>query len=930
MSTTKHDTRMAALWNSSLMNGSNVHYVEALYERYLSAPSDVPEEWRRYFDALGHDSSSKGDVALSMIREQFRQQTNAPSSSHSARAAAPSTRDIALRATALCDAYRRYGHQCSALDPLKRQERPRPQALDEAAFTPDELAAISPEHGITLQALRERLTHIYCSTVGAEFMTLDNLQQRQWMQERVEARLDQTVSSQQRQRIVQQLIAADGFEQFLANRYPGAKRFGLEGCESLLPLLHTLITQAAADQVNTIVLGMAHRGRLNVMANVLGRPVRALLAEFEGDHAPHSGSGDVKYHMGYDAHVDTAYGAMHLSLLPNPSHLEIVAPVVEGAVRAHQCIQQDAARRRVVPVIMHGDAAFAGQGVVMETFQLSRARAFETGGTVHIVVNNQVGFTTSRKEDARSTPYCTDIARMLQIPVLHINADDPEAVVWAAQTAIAFRQAFGEDIVIDLVGFRRRGHNEADEPSGTQPLMYAQIKQHPGICTRYAEALMNDGLLTHSQFKQAREDYRSRIEQGDGLVDLADAPRAKADVAHPVMKTYETACSVQQLSELAQRLNTLPDTMVLQRQVARVYADRLRMAEGTLPANWGFAELLAYASVLDAGHGVRLVGQDSGRGTFSHRHAVVHDQKAGTSWVPLQHMAPVQPSMELFDSLLSEEAVMAFEYGYSVASPQTLVLWEAQFGDFANGAQVVIDQFIASGETKWGQRSALTLLLPHGFEGQGPEHSSARLERFLQLCAEHNMRVCTPTTPAQMYHLLRCQALSGVRKPLVVMQPKSLLRHREAVSSLAALAEGGFERVIGETQALAPEQVQRIVLTSGKVYYDLTAYRAEYERTDTAIIRLEELYPFPTAALVTAMDAFPQASSVVWCQEEPLNQGGWQYMRDELQHALDGSALTHACRIEPVGRPVAAAPACGDPRVHARQQQAVITAAFGD
>lgn len=930
MSTTKHDTRMAALWNSSLMNGSNVHYVEALYERYLSAPSDVPEEWRRYFDALGHDSSRQNDVALSMIREQFRHQTQTSQPARTASAAGVSTRDIKHYAEALCDAYRRYGHQCATLDPLKRHERPHPPALDGLALSPEVLATTSPEHGMTLQALRERMTRAYCDTVGAEFMTLDNAQQRQWIQARVEARCDQTITGSQRQQIVQQLIAADGFEHFLANRFPGAKRFGLEGCEALLPLLHALITHAASTQVNTMVLGMAHRGRLNVMANVLGRPMRALLDEFDGCHAPHTGSGDVKYHMGYDAHVPTLHGAMHLSLLPNPSHLEIVAPVVEGAVRAHQSLQQDTARRRVVPVIMHGDAAFAGQGVVMETFQLSRTRAFKTGGTVHVVINNQVGFTTSREDDARSTPYCTDIARMMQIPVIHVNADDPEAVVWAAQTAMAFRQTFGEDIVIDLVGFRRRGHNEADEPSGTQPLMYAHIKQHPGTCARYADALIGDGVLSNVALERYREEYRQRLEQGGCLVDGAEVVSAAPLAAANAPRTFEAAYSLAQLTDLALRLNTLPEQMSVQRQVARVYEERLRMTHAEVPVNWGFAELLAYASVLEAGHPVRLVGQDSGRGTFSHRHAVVHDQKTGTSWMPLQHLAPSQPAMELFDSLLSEEAAMAFEYGYSVTAPQTLVLWEAQFGDFANGAQVVIDQFIASGETKWKQRSALTLLLPHGFEGQGPEHSSARLERFLQLCAEHNMCVCMPTTPAQMYHLLRRQVLSGVRKPLVVMQPKSLLRHREAVSSLAALADGSFERVIGETQALAPEQVQRIVLTSGKVYYDLTAYRAEHERTDTAIVRLEELYPFPAAALVTAMDAFPQACDVVWCQEEPLNQGGWQHLRDELQGALEGSALMHAHIVCPVARPAAAAPACGDPHEHAKQQQALIAAAFGD
>lgn len=922
MSTTKRTSRMKALWNSSLINGSNVHYVEALYERYLANPADVPEEWRHYFDTLGGNTAQR-DVTLSMIREQFRRQSQSTASSGVDHAERPfAKRDYTLLEAQLCDAYRRDGHHFASLNPLAISH----VALDQMpmAFSCPSHARerMSPNHGMTLGALQQRLQAAYCGTVGAEFMTIDDEAKRRWIQKRVESRLDQPLSVSEQRQVLDHLMAAEGLEQFLANRFPGAKRFGLEGCESLMPLLHALIAAGAQHHIKSAVLGMAHRGRLNVMVNLLGKPVSDLIDEFEGRYPAREGSGDVKYHMGREATVKTEYGDVALSLLPNPSHLEIVAPVVTGVVRAQQARLPKNDRRHVVPVVMHGDAAFAAQGVVMETFQLSRARAFETGGTLHIVINNQVGFTTSHPEDARSTPYCTDIARMMQIPVLHVNADDPDAVVWAARTAVVYRQTFGDDIIIDLIGFRRRGHNEADEPSGTQPLMYAQIRQHPGVCTYYAQHCVAAGVLSKSDVQRRQAELRDALEQGESLsISEATSPTPAHSVSVP-------ACSQEALRDLALRLNTAPEHFSLQRQVARVYEERRQMAQDELPVNWGFAELLAYATLIETGCAVRLVGQDSGRGTFSHRHAVLHDQATGERWTPLQHLSVPQPLAEVYDSLLSEEAVMAFEYGYAVASPNTLVLWEAQFGDFANGAQVVIDQFLASAATKWGQTCGLTLLLPHGFEGQGPEHSSARLERFLQLCAEDNMRVCTPTTPAQMYHLLRHQAADTRRRPLILMQPKSLLRHRSAVSSCADLASGHFQPVLQDSAT--PSKVRRIIVTSGKVYYDLNTFRQTEARHDTALIRLETLYPFPDEALSTALAAFSEASTVVWCQEEPMNQGAWSHIRDALQDVVDRSLPGSTRPVRAMARPPAAAPACGDAAEHARQQTALVKAAFDD
>lgn len=919
MKQTQKNSRMAALWRSSHMNGANAHYVEQLFERYLDAPDSIPEQWRTYFDTLVEDS--KQQVPLSSIRERFRGQSSPRQLRMSSRSANVHEQQLTMRVQAWIDAWRRHGHRQAQLDPLNADSSAELALLEPSFYeiTPADLALDIdtqmlnlPSHlpaRMTLTALQHWLTDTYAGTFAVE-MPLDDPDARKWWLSHIEApRSEPTIEEQQW--LLERLTAADGFERYLAGRYPGAKRFGLEGCDALIPLVDALVHEAAGTMTH-VMMGMAHRGRLNVLVNVLGKPAAAVVDEFEG-RAPQTGiSGDVKYHLGYCHQRRLANATLTCELVPNPSHLEIVTPVLQGAVRA----RQDQEGAKVLPIAMHGDAAFAAQGVVMESLQMSRTRAFGIGGTIHIVINNQIGFTTSRADDARSARYCTDVAHMLGLPVLHVNADDPEAVLRAARLAFAWHQHAHQDVVIDLIGYRRRGHNEADEPSGTQPLMYARIRQQPTAQQRYAEHLVARGALSTEQARQLSDDYRIWLDNASASQD--DMPTASAAQTGPVL----TAAA---LVAAGQHAFDVPAHVSLQRQVERVYVDRQRMLSEALPFNWGAAELLAYASLLIAGHPVRLIGQDSGRGTFSHRHAVLHDQQTDEAWIPLQHLDADQAPCVIHDSLLSEEAVLAFEYGYAVAAPQALVLWEAQFGDFANGAQVVIDQFIAAGEAKWGQQCGLVLLLPHGYEGQGPEHSSARPERFLQLCAEDNMCVCAPTTPAQMFHLLRRQALCSDAKPLIVMQPKSLLRHRQAVSSLENLVQDDFQTVLADNSC-ASADVTRVVLSAGKIYYELLAERDTLEKRDTALVRIEQLYPFPVDAVATLLAQYPALTTLVWCQEEPRNQGYWQGIRDALDDVVD--RLNGRVVLRYAGRKAAAAPATGSAHQHGVEQQAVLNAAF--
>ncbi|MEY4516536.1 MAG: hypothetical protein RL180_882 [Pseudomonadota bacterium] len=922
------------------LSAENAAYIEQLYEHYLTAPDSVGDEWRTYFDQY-----PKGDQPHSNVREQFlllaRNSTRVQPMLQSSVSSEHERRQVGVMQ--LIAAYRNRGHQKAKLDPLGLALREHVPDLDLAAhglsrsdldtvFQTGNLAIGKAE--ATLGEMVTAMDSIYCNAIGAEYMHIVDTKEKRWIQQRLEgARGLPSFSRECRLGVLERLTAAEGLEKFLGSKFVGAKRFGLEGGESFIPMVNEMIQRAGGVGTREVVIGMAHRGRLNLLVNILGKNPADLFGEFEGKTFNKKGSGDVKYHQGFSSNVMTPGGEVHLALAFNPSHLEIVSPVVEGSVRARQ-IRRDDDGQQVLPIIVHGDAAFAGQGVVMETFQMSQTRGYTTGGTMHIVINNQVGFTTSNPEDARSTEYCTDVAKMVQCPIFHVNGDDPEAVLFITQVALDYRMQFKKDVVIDLFCYRRRGHNEADEPSATQPLMYQIINKLPTTRTLYADKLVSSQVLSRGDADAMVEEYREALEKGEHVANaLVLQPNTNLHVdwspylGHDLVDDWATGVPVERLKFLAERLRALPDGFVMQRQVGKVIDDRLKMQQGELPLNWGAAETLAYASLLDEDYLVRLTGQDIGRGTFSHRHVILHSQTDGARYAPLEHLKPDQPWCALYDSLLSEEAVLAFEYGYATTIPKALVVWEAQFGDFVNGAQVVIDQFICSGETKWERVCGLTMLLPHGFEGQGPEHSSARLERFLQLCAEANMQVCTPTTPAQIFHVLRRQAVRPLRKPLIIMSPKSLLRHKLAVSDLSDLVDGRFQTVISEVDTLDAQAVDRVVLCGGKVYYDLLEKRRELGLNNVALVRVEQLYPYPETRIREELARYPNTKHIAWCQEEPQNQGAWSFIAPLLYpvayavHA--GVPVTYA------GRPAAAAPACGSPYLHARQQTALIASALG-
>ncbi|CAM3313459.1 MULTISPECIES: 2-oxoglutarate dehydrogenase E1 component [Pseudomonas] len=936
---------MQRMWNSSTLDGGNAAYVEELYELYLHDPNAVPEEWRTYFQKLPSDGNAATDVSHAAIRDHFvllakNQRRAQPVSAGSVSSEHEKKQVEVLR---LIQAYRMRGHQAAQLDPLGLWQRSAPADLSinhygltnadlDTTFRAGDLFIGKEE--ASLREIHEALQQTYCRTIGAEFTHITDSEQRHWFQHRLEGvRGRPVLSADVRGHLLERVTAAEGLEKYLGTKYPGTKRFGLEGGESLIPMLDELIQRSGSYGTKEVVIGMAHRGRLNVLVNTFGKNPRELFDEFEGKKKVELGSGDVKYHQGFSSNVMTTGGEVHLAMAFNPSHLEIVSPVVEGSVRARQDRRNDATGEKVLPISIHGDAAFAGQGVVLETFQMSQTRGFKTGGTVHIVINNQVGFTISNPLDARSTEYATDVAKMIQAPILHVNGDDPEAVLFVTQLAIDYRMQFKRDVVIDLVCYRRRGHNEADEPSGTQPLMYQQISKQRTTRELYAESLTKAGVLDEARVQAKIDEYRNALDNGLHVVkSLVKEPNKELFVdwrpylGHAWTARHDTSFDLKTLQELSAKLLEIPDGFVVQRQVAKIYEDRQKMQAGGLPINWGYAETMAYATLAFEGHPIRMTGQDIGRGTFSHRHAVLHNQKDASTYVPLQHLYEGQPRFDLYDSFLSEEAVLAFEYGYSTTTPNALVIWEAQFGDFANGAQVVIDQFITSGEHKWGRLCGLTMLLPHGYEGQGPEHSSARLERYLQLCAEHNIQVCVPTTPAQIYHLLRRQVIRPLRKPLVVLTPKSLLRHKLAISTLEDLADGSFQTVISEIDTLDAAKVTRLILCSGKVYYDLLEKRRAEGREDIAIVRIEQLYPFPEDDLMEAIAPYTNLTHVVWCQEEPMNQGAWY----SSQHHLRRSIGNHnkALGLEYAGRDASAAPACGYASMHAEQQEKLLQDAF--
>lgn len=929
------DSVMQQLQATSYLGGGNASYLEQLYEQYLQNPQQVDSMWRDYFASI---SSPGQDVSYDNIRNYFQQLAKQPI----AQAAMATSCDIEherkqVKVFKLIEAYRYYGHYRAQLDPLGRTKPPNIQSLELVHYgltTADLDTSFSMNgfFGVQQAPLHEIYTLVkqtYCGTIGIEYKHIADQEQMDWIQKRIESIHGQPkLSKEQKINILQHLTEAEGLERYLGAKYVGQTRFSVEGGDSLIPLLDEFVLGAAEQEVKELIIGMGHRGRLNVLVNLLGKSPADLFQEFEGKYRE-EGSGDVKYHMGFSSNIKSVAGFIHVVLAFNPSHLEIVDPVVEGSVRSRQDRRNDQGQDQVVPVLLHGDAAFAGQGVVMETFSLSQAPGYLTGGTLHVVVNNQIGFTTSNPKDARSSWYCTDVAKMVEAPIIHVNGDDPEAVVFAARLALDYRTKFKRDVVIDLVCYRRHGHNEGDEPAATQPLMYRRIKQLPTVRKLYADKLIAEGVVTQDEVDALVEQYRQLLDKGQNTVITAADDHDQYAVDWKMYQgqdwtaAYDTKVPLEKLKDFAHRIETLPSDFILQPQVSKMLEDRRKMTAGELPLNWGYAETLAYATLLNAGIPIRISGEDSRRGTFAHRHAVLHDYEKGTCYIPLEHIAPDQGKFTIIDSILSEEAVLGFEYGYASADPNTFVIWEAQYGDFVNGAQVVIDQFISSGEQKWGLLCGLTMFLPHGYEGAGPEHSSARPERMLQLCAEHNMQVCIPTTPAQIFHLLRRQMLRPYRKPLIVMTPKSLLRHKLATSSLTELAEGAFQVAIPEIDDIKPAQVRRVVLCSGKVFYDLLEQRRTRQLNDIAIIRIEQLYPFPENELIDELQRYKKVKEVVWCQEEPKNQGAWYATHHHLTACLaKGQTLSY------IGREASASPAAGSKTLHQEQQKKLVDEAL--
>lgn len=935
---------MQSMRASSALFGANAAFVEALYETYLQDRSAVPQEWHEYFNDLQTSLQGAPDVAHSPIQRAFEALPKVAAVQLISPEADLERKQV--KVLQLINAHRFLGVRIANLDPLARHAKPVVAELDPAYYELNaadldstfDTGSLVGGARMTLREILKLLRQTYCESIGAEYMYISDVAQKRWIQQRLESvRGVAGYDAAQRKRILERITAAETLERYLHTKYVGQKRFSLEGGETVIPLLDHLLQRCGGQGVEEAVIGMAHRGRLNVLVNILGKQPSMLFAEFEGIHAEHLTSGDVKYHQGFSADIATPRGELHVVLAFNPSHLEIVNPVVEGSVRARQHRLKDYAGAKVLPILIHGDASFAGQGVVMETLAMSQLRGFRTGGTVHIIINNQIGFTASDSRDTRSSSYCSDVAKMIDAPIFHVNGDDPDAVMLITEIALDYRMRFNRDVVIDMVCFRKLGHNEQDEPLVTQPFMYRYIRKHPGTRAVYAERLAQEGAIKAEEAEQMIARYRQAMDEGRNSIEPAllvksnkvttDWTAFKGDIRWYM--PVQTGVPVARLKNLAAQLSAIPEGFVLQSRVQKIVDDRAAMAQGELSLDWGMAENLAYATLLTEGYPVRLCGQDSQRGTFFHRHATWHDQNR-TVWhegayTPLQHLTPEQANFTVIDSYLSEEAVLGFEYGYATARPNSLVLWEAQFGDFANGAQVVIDQFIASGEVKWGRLCGLVMLLPHGYEGQGAEHSSGRIERYLQLCADHNIQVCIPSSAAQMFHLLRRQMLRPYRKPLIVFTPKSLLRSKDAASPLSEFSHGEFQNVIAEVDALDSRHVRRIIACSGKLYYELLAARRSKGITDMAIIRLEQLYPFPHMDFAKQVENYPNASEFVWAQEEPGNQGAWH----RIQHYFLRN-LRKGMRLDYALRPSSAAPAAGYLAVHQEQQKAVVEAAFRD
>ena len=924
MSDTKPDDQI----DISYLNGANAAYLDDLFQQYQDDPNSVSEHWQHVFKTLPELEAANGNGSALVVtgsrdwvKSAFYKQA---------------------QVIQMIDNYRRMGHLVADIDPLGTMQRINPEelSLEQYGLSEADMESVFDAGNLSQggrKSLREILSYTkkaYCESIGYEYRYIADAEQREWLRQQIETDpIRPNKTDKQRINILYKLTAAEVMEQHLHRKYVGQKRFSLEGGDALIPMLSALIQDCGERKVKEIVIGMAHRGRLNVLVNILGKQPAKLFQEFEGQYDitdPDFESGDVKYHQGFSSDIQTGGGNVHVALAFNPSHLEIVTPVVEGSVRARQERRSDAKRKQVVPIAIHGDAAFAGQGVVMETLNMSATRGYSTGGTIHIIINNQIGFTTNAL-DARSTIYCTEVAKMVHAPILHVNGDDADAVVTATELALAYRCKFKTDVVLDLICYRRHGHNEADEPKLTQPMMYAKIDEKPTPRAIYAQTLENQQIIAPGFADEMALEYRAQLDQGEiSAGQIIDPNKAGKMVSweafqgsewRETVKSSVPATRLRDINEVL--LAALPKRYDVHRRIRKIYEDRVAMSQDKLPIDWGGAEILAYGSLLQDGYKIRLSGQDSGRGTFSHRHSVVHNQVKPGRMVPLRKIPGAKNNFLVINSILSEEAVLGFEYGYSTTDPQTLTIWEAQFGDFANGAQVVIDQFISSGYTKWKRVCALVLFLPHGQEGQGAEHSSARLERFLQLSAGTNIQVCMPTTPAQIFHMLRRQMMRSFRRPLVVMTPKSLLRHKLAVSTVKDLSKGQFEVIIPEVDKIVKKNCKRLILCSGKIYYELLEERRAQKIDNIALVRVEQLHPFPDIELRKLLRSYGDTKDIVWCQEEPRNQGAWYQIRHHIENCLGSDqSISHA------GRGPSAAPAVGYYKLFLKQQRKLVLSAL--
>ena len=964
---------------TSFLSKSNSSYIEQMYEKFCNDPNQLPDSWKQYFDALGEEKElinketngaswapkkikSNVDIDLDSY-EKFIPSNLSYSIEEKIKKEKPQSSPIELeqstkdsvRAIMMIRAYRIRGHLQADLDPLGLIKKENcPELLPETyGFTENDLDKkifLDEVLGLkyaTLREILEILNRTYCSNIGIEFMHMTDPEEKSWIQQRIEGK-DKEIQFTERGRkaILNRLIEAEGFEKYLAKKYVGTKRFGLDGCESLIPAMEQIIKRGGALGCKEVKIGMPHRGRLNILTNVIQKPLKKIFKEFSGDPGIASGgvSGDVKYHLGASANREFDNNLVHVSLTANPSHLEAVNPVVLGQVRAKQDYHDDAERNKVIPILLHGDAAFAGQGIVAECFAMSGLTGHNIGGTIHIIVNNQIGFTT-QPEFSRSSPYPSEVAKMVQAPIFHVNGDDPEAVTYCAKVATEYRQKFKRDVVLDIFCYRKYGHNEGDEPSFTQPLMYKKIKEHPSTLQKFADRLISEKVLTKEEFEEEKNAYQKRLDEEfeasksyiSNEHDWFTGVWSKFTTELGHDRRGDTGIEIEKIKNLGKKLAHIPEGFNAHKTISRIYDARSKMFETGKDFDWAMAETLALASLVDEGYGVRLVGQDSVRGTFSQRHAAINDQVTGERYYPLKHISNEQGQVEIIDSLLSEMGVLGFEYGYSLTDPDTLVLWEAQFGDFANGAQVIFDQFISSGEKKWTRASGLVMLLPHGYEGQGPEHSSARLERYLQACAQENIQVVNCTTPANYFHVLRRQIHRTFRKPLVVFTPKSLLRHKRCISEIEDFTkQNSFHRVLSDRAEysaynLIPlakdDEIEKVILCSGKVYFDLVDERENLKANKVQIVRIEQLYPFPVKTLARHISRFKNAKKFVWCQEEPYNMGAWNHVEPYINRTLE-YIKANSTKVIYTGRTPSASPATGFLKKHLAQQLEIVNKAI--